>query len=276
MAEARQSRVRYDCVVCHNLSDLRDAAAIEAPKLLVLHSTLHGRIVEEGSALPARTLCQILAKYIRLRRAHVVAISALKAQSWGLDCPLVPPGIDPGDYSMSTLEMPRGLRVVDHAASRSRILRWDFHQRAFDGVPVTIVGRNPEFPAATVSRDWEHLRSLLSSHRFAIHTAHPDLEDGYNLATLEAMASGLPILGNAHPTSPVVPGESGFLSGESGEVRDYARLLLMDPRLAAKWGRAAREGVAARFPVATFVESMRAAVAEARRVWDSGEAAIPA
>ena len=49
------------------------------------------------------------------------------------------------------------------------------------------------------ARSFAHLRDLLRVHRFYIHTADPALEDGYNMATVEAMASGLPVLATAIP-----------------------------------------------------------------------------
>ena len=58
---------------------------------------------------------------------------------------------------------------------------------------VRLVGFNPDMPNVIPSRDWTDLKSILSSHRFFIHTAHPELEDGYNNATLEAMSAGLPL-----------------------------------------------------------------------------------
>ena len=87
---------------------------------------------------------------------------------------------------------------------------WDFHQEAFKGLPVTLVGHNPGLAGVRASEDWEDLKKILSHHRFYIHTADPQMEDGYNMATLEAMAAGLPVLGNRHPNSSVEHGLSGF------------------------------------------------------------------
>ena len=70
-------------------------------------------------------------------------------------------------------------------------------------MPVRFVGHNPDMPGVQAAESWDELKAILAAHRFYIHTAHPDYEDGYNMATLEAMAAGLPVLGNRHPTSPV-------------------------------------------------------------------------
>ena len=84
--------------------------------------------------------------------------------------------------------------------------------------------------------DWDHLKQIFSQHRFYIHTADPRLEDGCNMATLEAMAAGLPVLGNRHPTSPVEHGVSGWLSDDPVELRAYALRLLDDHDLARRMG----------------------------------------
>lgn len=87
-------------------------------------------------------------------------------------------------------------------------------------------------PTVKASDNWGHLKKLLQSHRFYIHTADPRLEDGYNMATIEAMAAGLPVLGNRHPTSPVKHGLSGFLIDDPYKLRKYAKMLLEDRYLA--------------------------------------------
>ena len=69
-----------------------------------------------------------------------------------------------------------------------------------------------------------------------MHTASPELEDGYNMATLEAMATGLPILGNAHPSSLIEHGKNGFMSNDPENLASYARKLLETPELRARWG----------------------------------------
>lgn len=107
----------------------------------------------------------------------------------------------------------------------------------------------------------------MSRHRFFVHTADVQLEDGYNLATLEAMAAGLPILGNRHPTSPVEHGVSGFLSDDPAELRLYAMRLLRDQRLTVQMGREARKAVEEKFPPGKFKAGLLHAIEMARSKW---------
>ena len=39
------------------------------------------------------------------------------------------------------------------------------------------------------------------------------------MATVEAMAAGMPIIGNRHPDSPVEHGVNGFLSDDPAELK---------------------------------------------------------
>ena len=141
---------------------------------------------------------------------------------------------------------------------------WDFHEKAFEGIPIMIVGHNPGMSEAAPSENWEHLKRMLSSYRFYVHTADPSLEDGYNMATIEAMAAGLPVLGNCHPTSPVQHGVSGFLSDDPTEVQRFARLLLADRQLATDMGRQARKVASERFSLAAFKDAFTRSIETAR------------
>ena len=122
-------------------------------------------------------------------------------------------------------------------------------------------------PGIDAARDWDHLKATLQSHRFYIHTADARLEAGHNMATAEAMAAGLPVLGNRHPTSPIRHGISGFLSDDPRELAHYARILLEDPDLAALMGQQARQTVAERFSLVRFRHSFLRSIEIARRKW---------
>ena len=87
------------------------------------------------------------------------------------------------------------------------------------------------------------------------------------MAVLEAMASGLPILGNRHPTSPIEHEVSGFLADEPEALRAYAQRLLEDRELAHRMGDAARQAVARLFPAAKFAQGFRRAIHKAQRKW---------
>jgi hypothetical protein len=258
----------YGCIIAHNLTDLLEAKNIPGPRLLVLHETLDSTALAHTLAVSAPEFRATVSQFVRLTGTHVVAVSELKGRSWGFPADIVHSAAEPGHYLPWQGDFAGGLRVANHIERRPRTLLWEFHQRAFAGLPVTLVGHNPGVSgAAGPARDWDDLKATFRRHRFYIHTAEPSLEDGYNMATMEAMAAGLPVLGNRHPTSPVEHGVSGFLSDDPAELRSYALRLLADRELAARLGRAAREVVAQRFSTARFQSGFSRSIRAARRCW---------
>jgi hypothetical protein len=267
LPQAVESPTDYYCIIAHNTTDLLEARFRPEPRLLVLHHTLEGRLQEEHSKVDPQEMRELLHRYLDLVGGHVVATSMFKGESWGFTEDIVPFGIDINDYPPHSGQEARGLRICNFISSRRQILLWDLHERAFAGLPVTLVGHNPDLPGVEAARNWDHLKSILQSHRFYIHMADPRFEGGYNMAMVEAMAAGLPVLGNRHPTSPIRNGGTGFLSDDPRELQHYARILVEDWELADMMGRQARKAVAERFSVTRFKQAFLRSIEIARRKW---------
>ncbi len=265
--QALAAPVNYYCIVTHNTTDLLEARSRPEPRLLVLHHTLEGRLQEEHSSVDPQKMKEMLHTYVDLVGGHVVATSMFKGESWGFTDDIVPFGIDVNDYLPHEGREARGLRICNFISSRRQILRWDLHEQAFADIPVTLVGHNPDRPGVEAAHNWNHLKTLLQSHRFYIHTADPRFEAGHNMAMAEAMAAGLPVLGNRHPTSPIRHGISGFLSDNPRELHHYAQLLLEDQELAEMMGRQARNTAAERFSLVRFRHAFLRSIEIARRKW---------
>jgi len=253
-ADLNPARQPYHCMIAHNLTDLLDMKNLAGPRLLVLHETLDGAILEQKSAIPAEELRGAVRKYTQMTGTHVVAVSELKRKSWGLCDNVAMCCAAPEDYPAWRGDLERGLRITNHFLRRPRVLLWDFHHAAFGDLPVTLVGHNPELSGVSPAANWTDLKEILSHHRFYIHTADPRFEDGFNMATLEAMAAGLPVLGNRHPTSPIINGVNGFLSDDPAELRGHALRLLADRELAARLGAGARETIRRQFSPKRFAD----------------------
>jgi len=281
LPQALGSRTRYYCIITHNITDLLDVKFRPditdlldvkfrpEPRLMVIHSTLEGRTIEEKSNITPPRMREMLRQYVDLTGVHTVAVSELKGKSCGFTEDIVPLAVGEDDYLPYSGHIAMGLRICNFIESRKKILLWDFHEKAFDGIPVRLVGHNPDMPGVKAAENWNDLKNILQSHRFFIHTAKPGLEDGYNTASLEAMAAGMPILGNQHPGSPIEHGISGFLSDDPDELRKYAGMLLDDPDLAARMGRKARKTVIERFSMSRFKEGFLRSIETARRNWES-------
>jgi len=267
LTEAQRSEAEYYCIIAHNISDLLDVKLRPEPRLIVIHSTLQGRVREEDSAVEPERMKQMLHTYLELVGGHAVPASMLKGRSWGFTEDVVPFGADPAEYPPYSGRDNVGLRVSNFIENRKKILLWDFYEKAFAEIPVRLVGHNPNMPGVEAAQNWDCLKSMFRLSRFYVHTADPELEDGYNMAALEAMAAGMPVLGNCHPSSPVRHGVSGFLSDDPAELGEYARMLLDDRNLAVKMGKQARKTVEEKFSLPRFTEAFLQSIEKARGKW---------
>jgi hypothetical protein len=262
--EALKSKEEYYCIVTHNITDLLDVKARNEPKIIVLHTTLEGRVEEEkGKRTPAE-MREMLHRYIEATGVHAVATSIIKGRSWGVTDDIVNFGMDEAEYYPHTGEDAAGLRICNFIESRRKILMWELHERAFAGLPVTLVGHNPGMAGVKAAESWDDLKIQLQRHRFYIHTADPRYEEGFNMSTVEAMAAGMPVIGNRHAGSPIRHGVSGFLSDDPDELRKYAMMLLEDRGLANAMGEEARRTAREQFSIERFGEAFWRAIETAR------------
>ncbi len=260
----------YYCMVAHNISDLLDLKQRKGPRLLVIHSTLDGKYAEQGASADPDEVRRTLRTYVEMTNTHVVAVSELKGRSWGFLDDLVPFSVDVSAYPEPTYELAEGLRISNFFTQRRNILMGELHAAAFGRVPVRLVGHNPDLPGVEAAKDWQQLKDTLSKHRFYVHTADPALEDGYNMAALEAMAAGLPVLSNVHPSSPITDGVDGFVSNDPARLEQCALRLLDDAELARQMGTRARQTVAERFGVDKFRREFSASIERARAAYRAG------
>lgn len=265
--DVRFGGVQYDCVINHNITDLLDTKFLDAPKLLVLHDTLEGRMAQQDADFDAREMRAVLNTYLASVGGHAVAISRSKAKSWGVTHVVVHNSADPEAYLPYVGDVACGLRVANHVTSKRVFLAWDFHEEALNGLPLRIVGHNPDIAGVEAADDWSHLKRMLASHRFLVHTADPRFEDGYNMAVLEAMAAGMPVLTNRHPTTIVEHGVSGYVAETPAEMRMYAERLLADEGLAQELGANAKREVQRNFSPDRFRVEFGKAIQEARKKW---------
>jgi hypothetical protein len=146
LPQALQSQTRYYCIITHNITDLLDVKFRPEPRLMVIHSTLEGRAIEEKSDIAPQHMRKMLRQYIGMAGVHAVAVSELKGKSCGFTEDIVPLMVGKDDYFPYSGHLAVGLRVCNFIGNRKKILLWDFHEKAFNGIPVRLVGHNPDMP----------------------------------------------------------------------------------------------------------------------------------
>ena len=88
-----------------------------------------------------------------------------------------------------------------------------------------------------------------------INTTVDGYEDGYNLAMLEAMATGMPVVTKSNKSTPILDGENGFCSDDTYYLNRCIDLLMKDQVLAQRLGNNARQTVAQKFSISKFINS---------------------
>jgi glycosyltransferase involved in cell wall biosynthesis/2-polyprenyl-3-methyl-5-hydroxy-6-metoxy-1,4-benzoquinol methylase len=245
----------YDRIIAHNLEDLLFTRQWAVPKVLVFHNMLSTEIALSGKAIDKKAYLERVAQlFAEIRDLTLVFISEAKKLDWGFEGEIILPGVDPEDYNGYDGQEASVLRVGNGLKERDIMLGYSLQERVVGGLPSMILGLNAHIPEAYVPRDWDEYRGFLRGHRVFLNTTLEPYEDGYNLAMLEAMATGMPIVSTTNRSSPIEDGVSGFLSEDESELRERLEALLKHRSLGISIGRRARQAVLDRFPIQVFVD----------------------
>lgn len=258
--EAREGLEKeiYDRVICHNIEDLLFVRAFKIPKVLIFHNRLSTEIALGGYRVEKeRYLEEVRHLFDSTDNLTLVFISETKRRDWGLKGEVILPGIDVDEYGGWRGEREKVLRIGNLIKERDIMLGYSIQERVLDGVPSTLLGLNPALPNSYIPKDWEDLKTHMRNHRVYLHTTIYPYEDGYNLALLEAMATGMPIVSLSNPTSPITDRVNGFVSSDEGYLRERVKELLNDKTLASSLGKRARETVSDCFPMERFVREWK-------------------
>ncbi|AMM40511.1 Methyltransferase type 11 domain protein [Candidatus Desulfofervidus auxilii] len=245
----------YDIIICQNIDDLLLVKDIEIPKILIFHNKLSTEIALGGNTISKENYLKQLKLLIEQSEPiKLLFISQTKKMDWGLEGHVITPGIDPNEFENYQGHWPKVLRVGNFLKERDIMMGFSLQEEILKGIPSTILGLNPTLPNARFSRSFEDLKKNYSRHRLYLNTTVEDYEDGYNLATLEAMATGMPIVSIANRTSPIIDGVNGYISDNIEYLRERIRMLLMDKGLAKQIGKEARNTVVEKFGIKEFLE----------------------
>lgn len=256
-ARANVRAREYDLVICHNVPDLLWVRDYAVARILVLHNRLTTELALGGNTVPREQHRADVERALGEGRGpvRVVCISETKKADWGLDATVITPGIDLSDYGGYVGGEARILRVANFMKARDVMLGYTDQLALVGGRASTLLGLNEPEPGADVrfSQGWDDLKACFRGHRLFLNTTIDGFEDGYNLAMLEAMATGMPVVSTANGTSPLTDGIDGFVSGDRAYLETRIDELLRDQALAQRLGRAARQTVAERFALPDFV-----------------------
>ena len=242
-----------DLIIAHNVKDLIDVKDYLLPKILVFHNRLTTEIeLGKGRVDREEYLAKIQPVFKQVKK---VFISQSKKRDWGMDGRVILPGLDVSEYDPYTGENPGVLRVGNLFKERDLMLGYSASQEIVEGFPRVTLGMNPSIPSSRLSRGFQDLKDHYSQCRMFLNTTVDGYEDGYNLAMLEAMATGMPVISTFNRTSPIENGVNGYISHDIEELRSAVAELLRSPEKAREMGQKARETVQTRFGMTAFLKS---------------------
>ena len=160
----------------------------------------------------------------------------------------------------------RVLVVCNDIASRKEELGWSLIQQiAAEGVPLKIVGHNPgiEENLGVEPKDREEFEREFLKGGVYLYTIQKEYGDGFNMALLEAMSVGMPVVTIQNPSSPIQHGVNGFVGHRRQQLIHCIEKLLKNPNMMHTLGLNAQKTVFEDFSPEQFVSHWRKVVRDA-------------
>lgn len=183
---------------------------------------------------------------------HCTAFNALMWDSGRTPTRVIDHGVAiPADVE-ATLELERGVVVVNELGRRGRRLGADLVEDARRHVPLDVFGMGSEAIGGVGPLPRADLVREEARYRFYFHPAR---YTSLGLGVIEAMMLGLPVVAPATTELPTVieNGISGIIDTDPGALVEGMRELLADRSLAAQLGRNGRQVALERFGIERFV-----------------------
>ena len=255
------SRARFDCVLYQHernwTSDrpqILSAAQRRLPQIFIEHDPPLAHPTEQKHAV---------ADERNVLLVHCTHFNRLMWNSGAAETRVIEHGVFLINEARAGYEKARGITAINHIADRGRRAGGDLWRAAKEsGVPLDLVGMETEKIGGLGEISPPRLPEFLARFRFYFNAS---LYTSLNLAMIEAMLVGLPIVAPATTEVPSVieNGVSGFTDTNFENLLRRMRELAGDERLARELGEKARKRAAERFDIRRFTADWNAAFAYA-------------
>ena len=182
---------------------------------------------------------------------HVTHFNALMWDTGRTPTRVIEHGVMVPDDVRYVGDVERGIVVINHLARRGRRLGVDIFEQARAEVPLDLVGMGADELAGL--GEWPHDRvpKRVARYRFFFN---PIRYTSLGLAVLEAMMSGVPIVGLAttEMVTAVENDVSGYVETDVRRLIERMRYLLANPAEARRLGEGARRVARERFGIERF------------------------
>ncbi len=245
----------YDVIVAHTVKNLLWLFPFfRTPIVFVIHISL-----QEYSLL--QRINSFVKRYFLIffkltHRCKVVSISKLRRDSWRIDAHIIKHCLDSHMMSNNLTSVSSHkydlLYVCNNLLERKDELGYGIINEIHKKIPVQIIGYNPGLPFSITPKNHDEFIRLFSQGRIYIYSIQLP-NDGYNLAMLEAMILGMPVVTIANPSSPIVHGFNGLVGHDTEEMVNHINYLLNNPKELKRMGHAAKKTVIDQFSEERFI-----------------------
>jgi hypothetical protein len=206
---------------------------------------------------------------------HVTPFNDLMWDSGDVPTQVIDHGVEIPDAE-PTFELERGIAAINDLPKRGRRLGLDVFERWRAMAPLDLAGMGSEAIGGLGALSPTEL--VTTERRYRVYCS-PIRYTSLGLATLEAMALGLPVVGlaTAELATVVENGRSGYIDTDVGKLGEELRRLILDPDACRQLGIAARTRVLDRFGMDRFrsawLETFERVASRGRRTASSDRAA---
>jgi len=192
---------------------------------------------------------------------HVTAYNALMWDSGGMPWRIVEHGVPAPAVGPRDGTLARGIVAVNHMHRRGRRLGADLFECARRRAAIDLIGMESEQYGGLGEVPNMEVAAFMARYRYFFS---PVRYGSLSLALVEAMMTGLPVVGVASTELPnvVTSGVHGYVDTRWPRVLEAARMLQADAGLAREWGRAARRMALRRFGIRRFVDDWNRVLSE--------------
>lgn len=183
---------------------------------------------------------------------HVTHFNDLMWDSGRTPTRVIPHGVAVPEDVHYSVELARGLVVINHMGQRGRRLGADIYSRVRTEIPLDLIGMgSQEMEGGLGEVRHDRLAAFQARYRFLFN---PIRYTSLGLAVCEAMMIGMPIIGLAttEMTVTVENGISGHVHTDVDKLVEHMRLLLEDTAEARRLGDGARRYALEHFNIQRF------------------------
>ena len=257
----------YDVIICHSIKNLIWMMPYKKNRyIFVAHIHLFRKTFRDKlRAFWKQTIYRI---FSASRQCSLVAVTRNKVHSWNqggdvvVNVPFLPPPTKAisekpfPDQGSEQIQVHPVIFVSNRMRQRGDEAGYEVIRFLSANLPLTVIGNNPGFPGAVIPEGYEQFRSAFNKGKVYVFPVRPPYDE-FNLAMLEAMSLGLPVVCFQHPLSPVIHNVNGLIASSREQMLRHLKFLVENPRECERLGKAARRTIREHFSESVFLSQWR-------------------